>query len=100
MEQVTESRRKPIVVGIGELLWDMLPSGKKAGGAPINFVYHASCLGAEGYAISAVGDDELGKEIVDELDKNHIQHLIEKVPYPTGTVQVELREGIPSLYDS
>ena len=51
MEQVTESRRKPIVVGIGELLWDMLPSGKKAGGAPINFVYHASCLGAEGYAI-------------------------------------------------
>ena len=45
MEQVTESRRKPIVVGIGELLWDMLPSGKKAGGAPINFVYHASCLG-------------------------------------------------------
>lgn len=47
MEQVTESRRKPIVVGIGELLWDMLPSGKKAGGAPINFVYHASCLGAE-----------------------------------------------------
>ena len=84
MEQVTESRRKPIVVGIGELLWDMLPSGKKAGGAPINFVYHASCLGAEGYAISAVGDDELGKEIVDELDKNHIQHLIEKVPYPTG----------------
>lgn len=90
MEQVTESRRKPIVVGIGELLWDMLPSGKKAGGAPINFVYHASCLGAEGYAISAVGDDELGKEIVDELDKNHIQHLIEKVPYPTGTVQVEL----------
>ena len=96
MEQVTESRRKPIVVGIGELLWDMLPSGKKAGGAPINFVYHASCLGAEGYAISAVGDDELGKEIVDELDKNHIQHLIEKVPYPTGTVQVELREGIPT----
>lgn len=70
--------------------------GKRLGGAPINFVYHASCLGAEGYAISAVGDDELGKEIVDELDKNHIQHLIEKVPYPTGTVQVELREGIPT----
>ena len=68
----------------------------KGWGAPINFVYHASCLGAEGYAISAVGDDELGKEIVDELDKNHIQHLIEKVPYPTGTVQVELREGIPT----
>lgn len=96
MIQSTGITRIPIVVGIGELLWDMLPSGKKAGGAPINFVYHASCLGAEGYAISAVGDDELGKEIVDELDKNHIQHLIEKVPYPTGTVQVELADGIPT----
>lgn len=96
MIQATGITRIPIVVGIGELLWDMLPSGKKAGGAPINFVYHASCLGAEGYAISAVGDDEYGKEIVDELDKNHIQHLIEKVPYPTGTVQVELADGIPT----
>ncbi len=92
---MTELRRKPIVVGIGELLWDMLPSGKKVGGAPINFVYHASRLGAEGYAISAVGDDELGHEILNELDKNHIQHLIEKVPYPTGTVDVELNDGIP-----
>lgn len=48
------NNKKPVVVGIGELLWDMLPTGKKAGGAPINFVYHASRLGAEGYAISAV----------------------------------------------
>ena len=55
---------KPIVVGIGELLWDVLPTGKKAGGAPINFVYNATQLGAEGYAISAVGKDELGEEIV------------------------------------
>lgn len=96
MKEVAEKTRKPVVVGIGELLWDMLPSGKKAGGAPINFVYHASCLGAEGYAISAVGDDELGKEIVAELDRYHIRHLIEKVPYPTGTVQVELTDGVPT----
>ncbi|MGM9797933.1 MAG: carbohydrate kinase [Parabacteroides sp.] len=93
---VTEKRR-PIVVGIGELLWDILPTGKKVGGAPINFVYHASCLGAEGYAVSAIGDDNLGREIIEELDKYHIQHLIEKVPYPTGTVKVELTDdGIPS----
>ena len=97
MKKDVESIRKPIVVGIGELLWDMLPSGKKAGGAPINFVYHASCLGAQGYAISAVGNDGLGEEILERLDENHIQYLIEKVPYPTGTVQVELdEEGIPS----
>ena len=97
MKKETEKERKPIIVGIGELLWDMLPTGKKAGGAPINFVYHASRLGAEGYAISAIGDDMLGKEIIEELDRYHIQHLIEKVPYPTGTVKVGLtEEGIPS----
>ena len=97
MKKETEKERKPIVVGTGELLWDMLPTGKKAGGAPINFVYHASRLGAEGYAISAIGDDMLGKEIIEELDRYHIQHLIEKVPYPTGTVKVGLtEEGIPS----
>lgn len=91
-----EGKKKPIVVGIGELLWDLLPTGRKAGGAPINFVYHASRLGAEGYAISAVGDDDLGREILKELDANAIQYLIEKVPYPTGTVQVELNEGVPT----
>ena len=89
------NNKKPVVVGIGELLWDMLPTGKKAGGAPINFVYHDSRLGAEGYAISAVGDDDLGHEILKELDNNSIQYLIEKVPYPTGTVQVTLQNGIP-----
>lgn len=89
-------KKKPVIVGVGELLWDMLPSGKKAGGAPINFVYHASQLGAQGYAISAVGDDELGREILAELDRHHIVHLIEKLPYPTGTVQVELENGIPT----
>ena len=52
--------KKPIVVGIGELLWDVLPTGKRAGGAPINFVYHATQMGAEGYAISAVGNDLSG----------------------------------------
>ncbi len=95
MKQMQSNNKKPVVVGIGELLWDMLPTGKKAGGAPINFVYHASRLGAEGYAISAVGDDELGHEILGELDNNSIRYLIEKVPYPTGTVQVTLQNGVP-----
>ena len=47
-------KNKPVVVGIGELLWDVLPTGKRAGGAQINFVYHATKMGADGYAISAV----------------------------------------------
>lgn len=86
----------PIVVGIGELLWDLLPEGKKAGGAPINFVYHANALGAEGYAISAIGQDDLGRQIVDELEKNGIRYYAEPLPFPTGHVLVELTNGIPS----
>jgi len=86
---------KHIVIGIGELLWDLLPSGKKAGGAPVNFAFHASQTGADGYAISALGNDPLGDELISELDKNHINYLIERVAHPTGTVQVSLEDGIP-----
>lgn len=94
-EKIMENKR-PVVVGIGELLWDVLPNGKRAGGAPINFVYHATQCGAEGYAISAVGNDVYGAEILQELDKNHIAHCISTVEYPTGCVMVELKEGIPT----
>lgn len=87
---------KPVVIGIGELLWDMLPGGKRAGGAPINFVYHAARLGAEGYAVSAVGHDALGDEILHELEKNGIKYCIERNDYPTGHVKVTLNDGIPS----
>jgi fructokinase len=74
----------------------MFPGGKKAGGAPVNLVYHASRLGAEGYAISAVGNDAFGREILRELDKNHIGHCIETIGHPTGSVKVELTDGIPA----
>ncbi len=90
------SKRRPIIVGIGELLWDMFPTGKKAGGAPVNFAYHASASGAESYAISAVGNDDLGEEIMDLINDIGINHLIAKVGYPTGTVKIELNQGIPS----
>lgn len=52
-----------IVVGIGEALWDVLPEGKKIGGAPANFAYHVSQFGLDGRAVSAVGEDKLGTEI-------------------------------------
>lgn len=87
---------RPVVVGIGELLWDILPGGKQAGGAPINFVYHASCLGAEGYAVSAVGNDPEGEEIIQELESNGIKYSLSKVNFPTGYVPVMLKDGIPS----
>ena len=87
---------KPVVVGIGELLWDMLPEGKRAGGAPINFVYNATQLGADGYAVSAVGKDALGDEIIQELEKSHIHHILERNDYPTSVVEVVLNNGIPA----
>lgn len=87
--------KTPVIVGIGELLWDELPTGRKAGGAPINFVYHASQLGAESYAISAVGDDDSGDKIVKELEKYGLKYIIERVDFPTGTVRVTLDKGTP-----
>lgn len=88
--------KQPIVVGIGELLWDLLPSGKRAGGAPINFVYHTVQLGATGYAVSAVGKDALGAEITQELKNNHIHPVLSTVDYPTGTVPVVLKDSLPA----
>lgn len=86
---------RPVVVGIGELLWDMLPAGKRAGGAPVNFVYHATRQGADGYAVSAVGNDSAGDEIAAELAKNGIRSCLTRNGYPTGYVEVELNGGIP-----
>ena len=91
--------KKQSVIGIGEALFDMLPSGKKLGGAPANFAYHVSQFGLDSWAVSAMGDDELGKELEKELDDHHLNYEIEKIDYPTGTVQVTLdANGIP-CYD-
>ena len=90
---------KQLIVGLGEALWDCLPEGRKLGGAPANFAYHAGQFGHDSLAISAVGNDALGKETLDEFDKKGVKYLMPKVDYQTGTVQVELdSEGIPT-YD-
>ena len=87
---------KGIVVGMGEALWDVLPEGKKIGGAPANFAYHISQFGLDSCAVSAVGDDALGHELLDNFNDKGVKYLIETVPYPTGTVQVEIDPaGIP-----
>ena len=88
-----------IVVGMGEALWDMLPEGKKIGGAPANFAYHVSQFGLDSYVVSAVGEDELGTEILANFREKKLGCRIERVPYPTGTVQVQLdSNGVP-CYD-
>ena len=66
---------------------------------PANFAYHVSQFGLDGRAVSAVGDDKLGAEIWENFYEKNLHSMIEKVPYPTGTVQVELdAEGVP-CYD-
>lgn len=88
-----------IVVGMGEALWDVLPEGKKIGGAPANFAYYVSQFGLPSCVVSAIGDDALGKEIIENFTSKGLDQLIAEVPYPTGTVQVEIDQtGIP-LYD-
>lgn len=88
-----------VIVGMGEALWDVLPEGKKIGGAPANFAYHVSQFGFDSRIVSAVGEDTDGKEIMDVFQKKALKTMIARVPYPTGTVQVTLDAvGVP-CYD-
>lgn len=87
---------KGIIIGMGEALWDVLPEGKKIGGAPANFAYHVSQFGLPSCVVSAIGDDTLGHEIIENFTSKGLTHQIETVPYPTGTVQVEIDQaGVP-----
>lgn len=84
------------VVGLGEALWDMLPAGRQIGGAPANFAYHAGQFGHRAYAVSAVGRDELGQELISKFEEAKLNMVIPQVDYPTGTVGITLNEsGIP-----
>lgn len=86
-----------VIVGIGEALWDVFLSGKKVGGAPANFAFHAARFGLEAYAVSALGKDALGEELEAELKKTGLGLILPKVDYPTGTVRVTLDSmGVPS----
>jgi fructokinase len=88
-----------IIVGMGEALWDVLPEGKKIGGAPANFAYHVSQFGFDSRVVSAVGNDALGEEILEVFKEKQLKHQLQVVNYPTGTVQVTLDSaGIP-LYE-
>lgn len=87
------------VVGIGEVLWDVLPKGKKLGGAPANFACHVSRFGLNGLVISAVGKDKLGDEIINVFNQKRLEYQLEKTDFPTGTVEVTLdNAGVPQ-YD-
>ena len=89
----------PSVVAIGELLWDMLPDGRKPGGAPANFIYHVAQNGVRGTAVTAVGDDELGRDLVSILADNDVNVAAQVNDYPTGITAVRLDDGGIPEYD-
>ena len=93
------------IVGIGEVLWDKLQrdgepvrNGKKLGGAPANFAYHASQFGHEGLVVSAIGLDKDGDEIIAELESHHLPYHLDRTSYPTGTVDADITNPNAPVY--
>jgi fructokinase len=86
------------IIGLGEILWDVLPDGKQLGGAPANFAYISNALGNNGIVLSRIGDDEFGREILDELQaKNLATEYVEiDAEKLTGIVNVKLENGQPT----
>jgi fructokinase len=83
------------VIGVGEVLWDLMPDGKQLGGAPANFAYHARSLGANASVITRVGEDPLGREILQRFKEMGIADDAVQIDAikPTGTVAVMVENG-------
>ena len=80
--------KKPHVIAIGEVVYDIMPDSRKLGGAPADFLHYAVKAGAKGSLISAIGADDLGREVVAELNKFNIDPVLAITPYPTGRVLI------------
>jgi len=93
----TELREPHLVLGIGELLWDMLPGGKRLGGAPANFSVMAGRLGSHAVILSRIGRDDLGREAVRLLDPlpADTAYLQIDTAHETGRVTVSFDDGQP-----
>ena len=93
-----EKAEEYVMVGIGEVLWDILPEGRQLGGAPANFAYHARQLGNRGIVVSSVGNDLEGADILKSLEHKKLEHLVTaNEEYATGSVSVEMQNGgLPS----
>ncbi|WP_419785942.1 carbohydrate kinase family protein [Pseudodesulfovibrio sp.] len=88
-----------IAIGLGEILWDILPDRSTLGGAPANFAYHVNALGGSGVPLSRIGDDDLGRQTIATLDAHGVStdHLTLDQTHPTGTVLAELdADGVAS----
>jgi fructokinase len=89
---------RPLIVALGEVLWDIFPTGRHLGGAPANFAVHCAELGARSVLVSGVGHDDLGRQAVSALSEHGVDTRWVQVEerHPTGTVPVTLVDGQPS----
>jgi fructokinase len=95
---LNQGKNNLTAVGLGEVLFDIFPTGKKLGGAPVNFAYHLKSLGINSYPVSAVGKDKTGRELIQTIQSNSLSTKFIQVNsnFPTGTVRVEInKSGIP-----
>ena len=85
------------VIAIGEIVWDCLPAGKQLGGAPLNFAFFAKELGADAYAVSAIGNDALGDDTLEVASATGVcLDYVQRNGLPTSRVLVTLdANGIP-----
>lgn len=86
------NRDQQFIVGIGEILWDVFPGERRLGGAPANFAYHAAQFGHDAIVVSAIGFDRNGADIIPELEAHSLPYHLERVPYPTGTVDADISD--------
>lgn len=92
---------RPVIVGIGEALWDVYPDAAHFGGAPANFACHAASLGTESWMVSAVGADDLGDRALEKLRERGVQcgHVSRDTRHTTGRVLVTLNADGQASYE-
>lgn len=91
------NNNRPTIVALGEVLWDMLPGGKKIGGAPLNFACHATQLGCKGVMVSSIGKDALGDELLEGIAPIGVElSFVQRSDRPTSKVDVVVdSQGTP-----
>lgn len=94
-------KRRPIIAGIGEILWDVIGDSEELGGAPINFAFHAAQLGAEACAISSIGVDNRGEAALRILRNSGMTtaHITRIEGAPTGYVKAQIDDCGVAAYD-
>ena len=99
-EEEKRKKQPHILVGIGEILWDILPQGPRLGGAPANFAYYTQALGERGIIVSKVGRDSEGEKILAKMRFHGLEskYIAIDDKHPTGMVTVKLdNRGIPQF---